>query len=556
MNFKTTLVLIVLLAVAAIALFVTNKKGDTESADTTTTTGEGKKLIDVASDKVTKVIVAPSIGEKFTLEKSGTDWRLTEPVSAPAESFAVDSLVRAITDARSRGAIEGADATSGATGLANPSYRVDVVADGKTHTVNVGAKSSVGGNVYVSVGDGKETYIVPVSLAEQLEKPLSDYRKTQLVDVASNQVKQLVVTDKDGKVTVRAQKQGEDWHLVEPTKMPAEKSEIDDMIFAATGLRAVEFVSENAGDAPKYQLNKPQLTVALSTEGPATQPATQPATAPTTGPTTAPASGRTIVFGRHDDVLKKNVYAMVSGTPSIAKVAATAIESFNKKPLELRDKRAVNIDPEQVSKLSFTADVAATTQPTSKPASKREVSLQRRVESAVLGPAVPTTKPAGEPASAGGSPTTAPTTTPATTQASTAPAAQELSKWELVSDPKGEASDAKVDAILSALHPLRAQKYLEAVPTTQAQPAATYTINVTTEVAGGAGTAKHQIRLTDRGNDQPLLGEYNGLVFELDRAILRQLEGEFTKGAAAAATPAPPAFPAGGNEPFPFPPGQ
>ena len=540
MNFKTTLVLIVLLAVAAIALFVTNRKGDTESADTTTTAGEGKKLIDVASDKVTKVTVAPSIGEKFTLEKTGTDWRLTEPVSAPAESFAVDSLVRAVTDARSRGALEGADATSDATGLANPSYRVDVVADGKTHTINVGAKSSVGGNVYVSVGDGKEAYIVPVSLAEQLEKPLSDYRKTQLVDVASNQVKQLVVTDKDGKVTVRAQKQGEDWHLVEPTKMPAEKSEIDDMIFAATGLRAVEFVSENGADAPKYQLNKPQLTVALSTEAPATQPATQPATAPTTGP----ASGRTIVFGRHDDVLKKNVYAMVSGTPSIAKVAATAIESFNKKPLELRDRRAVNIDPEQVSRLSFTADVAATTQPTSKPASKREVSLQRRAESAVLGPAVPATNPA----------TTQAATTQAATQAATQPA-PELAKWELVSEPKGEASDAKVDAILTALHPLRVQKYLEAVPTTQAQPVVTYTINVTTEAAGGAGTAQHQIRLTDRGNDQPLIGEYNGLVFELDRAILRQLEGEFTKGAPAA-TPAPPAFPAGGNEPFPFPPGQ
>src|SRR5688500_16458498 len=551
MNFKTTLVLIVLLAVAAIALFVTNRKGDTESADTSTTAGEGKKLIDVASDKVTKVTVAPSIGEKFTLEKTGTDWRLTEPVSAPAESFAVDSLVRAITDARSRGAIEGADATSGATGLSNPSYRVDVVADGKTHTVNVGAKSSVGGNVYVSVGDGKEAYIVPVSLAEQLEKPLSDYRKTQLVDVASKQVKQLVVSDKDGKVTIRAHKQGEDWPLGDPAKMPAETSASDDMIFAATGLRAVQFVSESAADAPKYQLNKPQLTVALSTEAPATQPATQPATAPTT----APASGKTTVFGRHDDVLKKNVYAMVSGTPSIAKVAATAIESFNKKPLELRDKRAVNIDPEQVSKLSFTADVAATTQPTSKPASKREVSLRRRVESAVLGPAVPTTKPAGEPASAGGSPTSAPTTTPATTQASTAPAAPELSKWELLSDPKGEASDAKVDAILTALHPLHAQKYLEAVPTTQAQPAATYTINVTTQAAGGAGTAQHQFRLIVRCDDQPLLGEYNGLVFELDRAILRQLAGEFTKGAAAA-SPTPPAFPAGGNEPFPFPPGQ
>jgi len=537
MNFKTTLVLIALLAVAAIALFVTNRKGDTDTAaDTTTTAGEGKKLIDVTTDKVTKVTVAPSIGEKFTLEKSGTDWRVTEPVSAPAETFAVDSLVRAVTDARSRGAIEGADATSGATGLDNPTYRVDLVADGKTHTINVGAKSAVGGNVYVSLAEGKEAYLVPVSLAEQLEKPLSDYRKTQLVDVPSNQVKQLTVTDASGKVTVRAEKQGEDWQLIEPTKMPAEKSEIDDMIFAVTGLRAVEFVSENQADAPKYQLNKPQLTVAISTEGPATQPATSPAT--------TQAAPKTILFGRHDDVMKKNVYATVAGTPSIAKVAATALENFNKKPLELRDKRAVNIDPEQVSKLSFTADVAATTQPTSKPASNREVAIQRRVEATVLGPAAPATAPATGPA----------TTQSATTQPATQPAAP-LSKWELASAPKGEASDEKVDAILRALHPLRATKYLEAIPTTQAQPVATYVINLTTEAAGGAGVTQHSIRLIDRGNDQPLLGEYNGLAFELDRAILRQLEGEFTKGAPAA-TPAAPAFPQGGNEPFPFPPGQ
>ena len=38
----------------------------------------------------------------------------------------------------------------------------------------------------------------------------------------------------------------------------------------------------------------------------------------------APATGvgKTIVFGRHDDVRKQNVYATVSGSPSIAKVAA------------------------------------------------------------------------------------------------------------------------------------------------------------------------------------------------------------------------------------------
>jgi hypothetical protein len=128
-----------------------------------------------------------------------------------------------------------------------------------------------------------------------------------------------------------------------------------------------------------------------------------------------------------------------------------------------------------------------------------------------------------------------------------------LSTWVLVSDPQGEASDQKVNAILNGLHPLQAQSYLKAAPATQATPVATYTINLTTEAPGGTNVQQHQIRFTDRGNDQPLVGEYNGLIFELDRAILRQLEGEFTKGSA----PAAPAFPTGGNEPnIPFPLGQ
>jgi hypothetical protein len=301
------------------------------------------------------------------------------------------------------------------------------------------------------------------------------------------------------------------------------------MAIAATRLRAAEFVSEDAtADAAKYELNRPQMIVAIATALPSTQPA--PATTPTSQPTPT-----TITFGRYDDVLKKNVFATVSGSTVVAKVAASTLDKFRKKPIELRDKRAANIDPEQVSKLSFTADVAATTQPTSKPASKRDVVLQRRKEAAILGPATPTT---------------APTSGPATTQAATEPAA-ELSKWELASDPKGEASDEKVNALLGRFHPLRAEKYLESVPTTQAVPAGTYTVKITTEAPGGANVTEHVFRFTDRGNDQPVIGEYNGLVFEVDRALLRDFEGEFTKGAAPASGGA--AHPAGGNEAAPFP---
>jgi hypothetical protein len=536
MNFKTTLVLIVLLAVAGVALYFTsNKSAETKGTDSGAPGGgdEQRLFADVTTDKVTKLTVAPASGEKLTVEKSGGNWHLTEPVKSPAEAFEVDSLVKAVVEAKSRGALDNVDQS--AAGLDKPSYRVEFTTDdGKTHTLNVGAKTAVGGNVYVSVGDGKDVHVVPVALADQLEKPASDYRKTQLLDVASTAVKQLTVTDNQGKVTLKAEKRGQDWQLLEPVKMPAENREIEDMAIAAAGLRAAEFASEDAtADAAKYELNRPQMTVAIATTLPSTQPA--PATTPASQPVPT-----TITFGRYDDVLKKNVFATVSGSTVVAKVAASTLDKFRKKPIELRDKRAADIDPEQVSKVSFTADVAATTQPTSKPASKREVILQRRKEALTLGPAVPTTKP---------------TTGPATTQAAATQPAADLSKWELASDPKGEASDEKVNALLGRFHPLRAEKYLESVPTTQAMPAGTYTVKITTEAPGGANVTEHVVRFTDRGNDQPVIGEYNGLVFEVDRALLRDFEGEFTKGAAPAGGGSA-AHPAGGNEAAPFPLGQ
>jgi hypothetical protein len=537
MNFKTTLVLIVLLAVAGVALYFTsNKSAETKGTDSGAPGGgdEQRLVADVTTDKVTKLTVAPASGDRLTVEKSGGNWHLVEPVRSPAETFEVDSLVRAVVEAKSRGALESVDQS--ATGLSTPSYKIDfTTSDNKIHTLNVGAKTAVGGNVYVSTGDAKDVHVVPVALADQLEKPASDYRKTQLLDVASTAIKQLTVTDNQGKVTLKAEKHGEDWQILEPAKMPGEKRDIEDMGIAATSLRATEFVSEDAiADAAKYDLNHPQMTVSVATMLPSTQPA--PATAPTTQP--APT---TIMFGRYDDVLKKNVFASVSGSTVVAKVAASTLDKFKKKPIELRDKRAANIDPEQVSKVSFTADVAATTQPTSKPAVKREVVLQRRKEATILGPAVPTTAP-----------TTAPTSGPATTQAAATQPAPELSKWELASDPRGEASDEKVTTLLGRFHPLRAEKYLESFPTTQAVPAGTYSIKITTEAPGGANVTEHVVRLTDRGNDQPVIGEYNGLVFEVDRSLLRDFEGEFKKGAASAS----PASPAGANEAPALPFGQ
>jgi len=544
MNFKTTVVLIVLLAVAVGALWFTREN---KSEDGKVVEDKKQKLFDIDPKDVNKLVVTAADGKKMTLERSGpSKWRMTEPVNAPAEAFEVDNLVRMITELESRGTVDSGNATAEATGLAKPRYVVEMTtADGKSRTLNVGQKPAVGDIVYVARKDKSgETLVVAADLLERLDKPATDYRDKKLVDLSTGDVRQITLEKPDGKIVISRIGTG-DWKITEPKAMPAEKTDVDDILFGLTGLRATEFVSENAADAATYGLDQPRIRATLAS----TQPITHAFVS--TGPSTSPASQPAplvINLGRFDDVLKKNVYASTSKSPVIAKVAATVIETVNKKPIELRDKRAVDVDAAQVSSITITSDIAATTRPTTKPASKKEVVLRRRKESAEAATTKPATQASTRPTSGPATTQAAATQATATTQAA---ATQPATKWEVVEGGASKpADDNKVETLLGALHPLRAQKYLESAPTTQ--PTGTYVIKVTTVAPGGA-QANHEIKLVDPGSTKPLNATYNDLAFEADRSLVDRLSGDFLKGS----TPSPAPSPAGsfGNDPdaAPFP---
>lgn len=498
MNFKTTLLLIVLLAAAGAFLFFTHDPAS-KSDDITADSADGAKLLDVDAKDVSKLVVTPADGAAFTLEKKGSDWQLTDPVKAPAETWEVDSLVRAITDAKSHGQIDAGGANASSTGLAPPRYQVQLVTASRTVKLAVGAKSPVGGNLYVKLDNKDKADIITGELSEKLDKGADAYRKMNLVSASSSEMKQITITRPGARIAL--QKSGASWQITEPTRMPADDTAVSDLTFSITGLRADSYVDPNSVPADAFA--RPQLTVAYTDAAPIVPPATAPSTAPV---------WTTIQFGGYEDVLRKNVYVNIDGT--VAKVAAMSLDNFKKKqPLELRDKKIVDLDAEQVNKLTLATDLPAATQPTTRPAVNKTVTIERRKADPVLGPALPATQLA----------TTGPTTL-ATTQSTPAPA---LSKWVITSDPTGDADDSKVSTLLSALHPLKAEKFMESAPTTQ--PAGRYVLSVTTVAPGGSPVTDHQITLLDPGQDQPLIGSYNGLSFETARSLLSNLEGEWIK---------------------------
>jgi hypothetical protein len=490
MNFKTTIVLIVILVIVGVAVYVSSRESGAPKEE-----AKQAKLLDVSATDINKIRITPAAGPAIALERgTGTQWRMTSPTTAPADEFAAQGVADALAGLQSRAEIDPKGADAAATGLDQPAFRVEAdTKDGKTIKLAVGNHSGAGDGLYVrKEGDAKANIVAP-DLFEQINKEPATFRSTQIVETKTPEVKRIDIAHGSGTMTIS--KEGNGWMIGRPTTMPADDTEVSDLLFAVTGLRAAEFVDENASDAAKYQLDHPQATVMLHSEPATTQPTTQQV-------------ATVIKVGRYQDLTKKNVFAEVNDGPIVA-VPASILTSLDKKPIELRDKNVVRIPPVQVTKVTIASGLIATTQPTSRPASKKEI---------VIAHAPP------EPA------TTQASTAPSTTQSSRA--AEKKPEWKLVAPQPGEADEAKVKALLDSFDPLKADKFIEtsaSQPTTQ--PADQYTVTIESGGRAAAPVRKFVITITDPGSSKTPTAAYNGLTFEIPRSIVEKLQGDFKPGA-------------------------
>ncbi|HTL28222.1 MAG TPA: DUF4340 domain-containing protein [Tepidisphaeraceae bacterium] len=498
MNFKTTIVLIVILAIVGVLVWV-----NTGEPPAPKEAPEQPKLLGVTSTDIQKIRITPTSGPSIALARgTGTQWRMTEPTTAPADEFTAQAVADALANLQSRATIDPQGADAAATGLEQPAFRVEAdTKDGKTIKLEVGNHSGAGDGLYVRKDGDAKAQIVPADLFEQINKEPSAFRSTQLMETKTPEVKAVEIARPAGNISLK--KEGNGWTIASPTTMPADETEVSDLLFAVTGLRAAEFVSDKAADASMYQLDHPQATVTLHSEPAAsTQPTTQQV-------------ATVVKIGRYQDITKKNVFAMVDGGPIVA-VPASIVTTLDKKPIELRDKKVLTIPPAQVTKVTIDSDRIATTQPTSRPASKKQL---------VIAHAPP------EPA------TTQATTSPATTQTSRTTA--KTKQWNLVSPAGGEVDDSAVNTMLESFDPLKAEKFIETSatqPTTR--PADKYVVTIETGGRAAAPARKFEIKITDPGGTNAPIAVYNGLTFEISRSLLEKLQGDFKPGSTPAhATP-------------------
>src|SRR5437868_6226885 len=121
MNFRTTSILIVLLAAVGLMLFFARDR-KTESVETAAnstdaqTAVESTRYLDVAEPTVNRIAINRGGEKPIVIQRDGVQWKITEPISAPADAGIVTQFVDQLANLHARGRLSSEQTKSAGTG--------------------------------------------------------------------------------------------------------------------------------------------------------------------------------------------------------------------------------------------------------------------------------------------------------------------------------------------------------------------------------------------------------------------------------------------------------
>ena len=272
-----------------------------------------KALIKIERDKIdgleiNVVNVGGSAGPALQLVKAGSEWKLTRPLEARADSGLVDALLGRVETAQIKSVVADNATTADLKkyGLERPEITVTLHLGGARATLAFGGKA---GADALYARDASKPIVVTVdnSLADDARKSAQDYRRKEVFEFrAFNATRAEFIRGSQTIVFERVKGPGEaapdTWRRVSPNPADADRSKVETLLAELADMRATSFLPSTA----RTGLDSPALTVVVSFDEGKKQ--------------------ERVGFGRNG----QDVFALVPGQPGAAKTDAEQFIEANK----------------------------------------------------------------------------------------------------------------------------------------------------------------------------------------------------------------------------------
>lgn len=197
-----------------------------------------KAILKFERDKIDAVdIVTPGAGT--TLTKSGTDWRLTSPVAARADTMTVDGLIGRLQVGQMK-SIAAAEAPADGLaqyGLDKPSVTATVAAGSARATIVIG-KEAEPGTYYARDTSRAMVFTIESSIVDDLKREPGAYRPKDVFEFRPFSATRIEVA-RDGRREAFEKKKNKDggdaWHRLEPAA-EVDAAKMDAFLASLSGL--------------------------------------------------------------------------------------------------------------------------------------------------------------------------------------------------------------------------------------------------------------------------------------------------------------------------------
>lgn len=344
MNVKTTLILLVLLAIVGAYFFFVERGATTayerEQASAQRSGQVGQPLFEAFDPAAVDQITLQQNGAAAVLRKSGDEWTQAEPVHFPLNNLQIRQLLSAARTLRYlERFVPGEDGvpTLEQAGLAPPRATITFGQGDDAYTIHLG-RTSVGQHGYAQLVGDRNAYVVTTGLHEAvLEGGISAWRQRTLAGPSADAAQRILLQSPNAQIALI--KHDGRWYLNDQHTERASADEVVGLINALNAVSIQDFVADQPADPAVFGLEAPTLVVQVMAAGVDGEPS-QP---------------RVLRVGAPADLESQNYFATWSTaeepSPVVFTIAGSAVQSLTKSENELRDPRVVLSSPHEVQAL-------------------------------------------------------------------------------------------------------------------------------------------------------------------------------------------------------------
>ncbi len=277
------------------------------------------------------------------LERSGSSWKITQPIQWPANYFAINRILNQLQFLEEEAffsidEIERTGQSLADYGLENPWIQLTISNKEDVIELRIGNITEIGNNFYVLGPDKKNVFVINRQFIDGLLVDLNDLRNREIFDIPVFEVKALslqmnnpeAVGDSDLKVRIAYTNNG--WMFESPLTAEANASQVSNAINALTAARVLEFKSSETGDPILQGLENPMMRITL--HGNKRQ--------------------QTLFIGnKTSSNARPAYYARIEGNPTIFSVEAETFDSLRESEKTLRERSILNFDLENLTSIDL-----------------------------------------------------------------------------------------------------------------------------------------------------------------------------------------------------------